>query len=196
MESLKKAVRNYWVLSAFCIVMGGALIYRPGFFTRMVGIVVGGLMALYGAASLVRYFVGHKADPERASGLVSGVIFMAAGIFVMVRPDFIPKVISLVFGCYMLVSGVVNVQEALYVKGRGEPNWLRAFLSALLTALLGISLLVNPLLIVNGAMTILGICLLVAGIMNLTGRISISRSVFRRKKEDNNGGSAEFIDID
>ena len=66
----------------------------------------------------------------------------------------------------------------------------------MLTALLGISLLVNPLLIVNGAMTILGICLLVAGIMNLTGRISISRSVFRRKKEDNNGDSAEFIDID
>ena len=148
MESLKKAVRNYWVLSAFCIVMGGALIYRPGFFTLMVGIVVGGLMALYGAASLVRYFVGHKADPERASGLVSGVIFMAAGIFVMVRPDFIPKVISLVFGCYMLVSGVVNVQEAIYVKGRGEPNWLRAFLPALLTALLGISLLVNPYIIV------------------------------------------------
>ena len=121
---------------------------------------------------------------------------MAAGIFVMVRPDFIPKVISLVFGCYMLVSGVVNVQEELYVKGRGEPNWLRAFLPALLTALLGISLLVNPLLIVNGAMTILGICLLVAGIMNLTGRISISRSVFRRKKENNDSGSSEFIDID
>ena len=57
MDTLKKAMRNYWLLSAFCIVMGGALIWKPGIFTDIVGLVVGGLMAVYGAVTLVRYFL-------------------------------------------------------------------------------------------------------------------------------------------
>ncbi len=201
METLKKAVRNYWVLSAFCVVMGAALIYKPGFFTRMVGLVVGGLMAVYGAVSLIRYFIRQKSDPDNATGLVSGIIFITAGVFIMVRPDFIPKVIALIFGCYMLISGVVNIQEALYVKGKGEPNWLRSFLPALLTSLVGILLLINPLLLADTTLRVLGVCLLVAGVLNITGCFSIGRSVFRRVKEaepfmtEKEEEPTEFIDI-
>lgn len=201
METLKKAVRNYWVLSAFCVVMGAALIYKPGFFTRMVGLVVGGLMAAYGAVSLIRYFIRQKSDPDNATGLVSGIIFITAGVFIMVRPDFIPKVIALIFGCYMLISGVVNIQEALYVKGKGEPNWLRSFLPALLTSLVGILLLINPLLLADTTLRVLGACLLVAGVLNITGCFSIGRSVFRRVKEaepfmtEKEEEPTEFIDI-
>ena len=201
METLKKAVRNYWVLSAFCVVMGAALIYKPGFFTRMVGLVVGGLMAVYGAVSLIRYFIRQKSDPDNATGLVSGIIFITAGVFIMVRPDFIPKVIALIFGCYMLISGVVNIQEALYVKGKGEPNWLRSFLPALLTSLVGILLLINPLLLADTTLRVLGACLLVAGVLNITGCFSIGRSVFRRVKEaepfmtEKEEEPTEFIDI-
>ena len=201
MDTLKKAMRNYWLLSAFCIVMGGALIWKPGIFTDIVGLVVGGLMAVYGAVTLVRYFLRAKKDPENATGLAAGIIFVTAGVFIMVRPDFIPKVIALIFGCYMLISGVVNIQESLYVKGRGEPKWLRSFLPALLTALTGILLLINPLLLTNVTLRVLGVCLLVSGIMNISGSFSIGRSIFKRSKAvypetELKHENAEFIDIE
>lgn len=201
MESLKKAVRNYWVLSAFCIVMGIALIIRPGFFTKAVGLIVGGALALYGLVSLGRYLMKAKSDPENANGLVSGILCMVAGVFIMIRPDFIPKVIALLFGCYMLISGIVNIQESLYVKGRGEDKWLRAFLPALLTSLTGILLLINPLLLADVTLRVLGICLLAAGIMNIGGSFSIGRSVFKRakqeeKKKEEKDEVPQFIDID
>ena len=200
METLKKAMRNYWVLSAFCVVMGIALIYDPHFFTRVVGLIVGGIMAVYGAIALMRYFIAHKSDPENATGLVSGIIFVTAGVFIMVRPDFIPKVIALIFGCYMLISGVVNIQEALYVKSRGEAKWLRAFLPGVLTALLGVLLFINPLLLATATLRVLGVCLLAAGILNITGSFSIGRSVFKRVKDREpynyeNEDKTEFIDI-
>lgn len=201
MESLKKALKNYWVLSAFCVVMGGALIYDPNFFTKLVGMIVGGLIALYGVISLVRYFIKAKEDPTNAFGLVTGVISCAAGVFIMVRPDFIPKVIAVLFGCYMLISGIINVQEALYIKGRGDSNWLRGFLPALLTALVGILLLINPLVLANTTLRVLGVCLLISGIMNIGGSFSIGRSVFRRAKEAKQEEAAEvkeedFVDIE
>ena len=201
MESLKKAVRNYWVLSAFCVVMGIALIYEPHFFTKVVWIIVGGVMALYGVISLVRYFIKAKEDPDNAFGLATGVISCAAGVFIMVRPDFIPKVIAVVFGCYMLISGIVNIQESVYITGRGDSKWLRAFLPALLTALVGVLLLINPLVLANTTLRVLGVCLLISGIMNIGGSFSVGRSVFKRAKEEekealNKVNKDEFIDIE
>lgn len=201
METLKKAMRNYLLLSAFCVVMGIALILKPAFFTRAVGFVVGGLMTVYGAVSLVRYFIRAKKDPGNAAGLVSGVIFVISGVFIMVRPDFIPKVIALIFGCYMLISGIFNIQESLYIKGRGDAKWLRAFLPALLTALIGILLLINPLVLADVTLRVLGVCLLAAGIMNISGSFTIGRSVFGRTRaaddedEQYQDEKTEFIDI-
>lgn len=200
MRALKKAMSNYWAVSLFCVIVGGALIYDPAFFTRMMGLFVGGLIALYGAISLLRYFIRHKTDPENASGLVTGVIFVTAGAFIMVRPDFIPKVIAVIIGIYMVISGLVNVQESLYVKGRGDNNWLRAFIPALATLLLGISLLINPLLLADATLRVLGICLLIAGIMNIGGSLFIGHSLFRRSKEaerrdKDDYDEPEFIDI-
>ena len=101
----------------------------------------------------------------------------------------------------MLISGVVNIQESLYVKGRGEPKWLRSFLPALLTALTGILLLINPLLLTNVTLRVLGVCLLVSGIMNISGSFSIGRSIFKRSKAvypetELKHENAEFIDIE
>ena len=200
MKALKKAMSNYWAVSLFCVIVGGALIYDPAFFTRMMGLFVGGLIALYGAVSLLRYFIRHKTDPENASGLVSGVILVTAGAFIMVRPDFIPKVIAVIIGIYMVISGLVNIQESMYAKGMGDTNWPGAFIPALVTALLGITLLINPLLLADATLRVMGVCLLIAGLMNIGGSISVGRSVFRRSKEaekraKNNYDKTEFIDI-
>ena len=116
MNKMKKVLGNFTVLSLFCIVMGVALIIRPDLFTRVVGLVIGGIITTMGAVALMRYFIRTKTDPDNASGLVSGVVLIVAGVFVMVRPDFIPKVIAFVFGAYMLISGITNIQGAMNLR--------------------------------------------------------------------------------
>lgn len=195
MKALKKAMSNYWAVSLFCVIVGIALIYDPSFFTRMMGLFVGGLIALYGAFSLIGYFIRHKTDPEKASGLITGVIFVTAGVFIMVRPDFIPKVIAVIIGIYMVISGVVNIQDSLEIRGMGDQNWLSSFIPALVTGLMGVSLLINPLLLTDVTLRVLGVCLLVAGVMNIGGSLSVGRSVFDRPSKKNKKSSSDFIDI-
>ena len=60
MNKMKKVLGNFTVLSVFCIVMGIALIIRPDFFTRVVGLVVGGVITAMGAVALLRYFIRTK----------------------------------------------------------------------------------------------------------------------------------------
>lgn len=175
LDHIKKLFRNYWVLSVFCIVLGVALIAKPDFFTNAIGYVVGGLLAAYGAVELVRYFLKSREDPMYATGLVAGVVLCTAGVFIMAKPDFIPKIIALTFGLYMLISGIVNLQDSLNIKSATGDKWQFSTISAVITIVIGIALVVNPLLLTDAALTILGISLLVSGISNISGCFSAGR---------------------
>ncbi len=203
MEYIKKLFRNYWVLSIFCIVLGVALIADPQFFTNAIGYVVGGLLTCYGVAELIKYFAKTRENIMYATGLVAGIILCAAGIFIIVRPDFIPKIIALIFGFYMLISGIVNLQDALNLRRAGYDSWRVSGIPAVITIIIGILLVVNPLFLTDAALTILGISLLISGLSNIFGCFSAGRSLKRMSKatrqlanRSRKNNTEEFIDID
>jgi len=197
MNKMKKVLGNFTVLSVFCIVMGIALIIRPDFFTRVVGLVVGGVITAMGAVALLRYFIRTKTDPNNASGLISGVILVLAGVFVMVRPDFIPKVIAFVFGAYMLISGITNIQGAFALKKNNSTRWTKAMVSAVLTTLAGLMLVINPILLADVTSRLMGVCLLISGMSNIGGTLLTGRNKQDPNiRFDNRDNGQKFIDID
>ena len=105
-DRLGKLFRNYWVLSVFCIVLGAALIADPHFFTRSISWLIGGLFAAYGVVYLIKYFI-NSAENNFGSDLVKGVILIAIGVFIIVRWEFIPNVIAISMGFYMLICIVI-----------------------------------------------------------------------------------------
>lgn len=169
MEFIKKMFRSYWVLSLFCVVLGVALIVDPGFFTKAICYVIGGLFLVFGAEELVRYFLKGKENPVYSSCLVRGIILAAIGVFIIARPNFIPSVIAIVFGIYMLISGIVNIQDSLNLKRAGVVEWKVSCIPAVITTAVGVVLLFNPLMLTDAAMMILGIALLISGVSNLFG---------------------------
>lgn len=198
MGYIKKLLRNYWILSVFCIIVGIALIVNPYFFTRAIGYVTGGLFAAAGAAELIKYFFKAKDNSEYSCCLVRGIILAAIGIFILVKPDFIPKVIAVSCGIYMLVSGIIRIQDSINIKRGGDDAWLVSFIPAVLTALLGFVLVFNPLAPVKAAMMILGIGLLISGVTNVVGSFTVGRKLNKldkfiksQKKSSDDG----FIDI-
>lgn len=182
MEYIKKVFRSYWVLSIFCVVLGIALIIDPNFFTDAIGYVIGGLFTAFGAVELIRYFAMGKDDQSYSSSLVRGIILAAIGIFIIIRPDFIPKVIAVVCGLYMLISGIVNIQDSLNLRRAGVESWNVSCISASVTTLVGILLLFDPLILGETAMIVLGIALLVSGVTNIFGCSTAGSKLKKVKK--------------
>jgi uncharacterized membrane protein HdeD (DUF308 family) len=150
-----------------------------------------------GAVALMRYFIRTKTDPDNASGLVSGVILVISGVFVMVRPDFIPKVIAFVFGAYMLISGITNIQGSMNLKKNSNTRWTKAMVSAVLTALAGLLLVINPIIAVDFAFRLMGVCLLISGLSNITGTLLTGGNKQNPDiRFDNRDNGQKFIDID
>ncbi|MBR2304926.1 MAG: DUF308 domain-containing protein [Ruminococcus sp.] len=190
-QRLSKLFRNYWILSVFCIVLGAALIVDPHFFTKSISWVIGGLFAAYGIVYLVKYFINSAQDSFGAD-LVKGVILIAIGVFIIVRWEFIPNVIAIFTGFYMLISSVISLQSNLRVKKAGMDGWQTATLFSVLTLAAGCVLIFNPLMGVSFAMTVLGAALLISGIANLISCFSVSRKLGHLKKSAKSGELAVY----
>lgn len=171
MSMLKKLFRNYMLLSSICIILGIALIVDPGFFTHAISYTIGGLSIGVGVVNILRFVTKGEEREQFTSSLFRGIVLCVIGIFLIAKPDFIFNVISFAFGFYMLFSGIVSITDSVDIKNGGG-NWVPSLVLSLLTSVLGMVILLNPLAPVNLAVRLLGIALLVSGVTNLMSSLS------------------------
>ena len=206
MKTVKNIFKNFWILSVFCIVLGIALIADPGFFTKTIGYIIAGLLVCYGAVMLIIYFTKSSTEGFFDNGpkLVGGLLLCAAGVFVFIQPDIISKVVAIVCGMYMLINGIVNLQGTLKMRKAGFTDWKTTGVPAMITMGVGILLVLNPMMSVSFAMTLLGICLFAAGLINLIDCSIIAHRLNKISKtsdstalavRDGRNDSTDIIDI-
>jgi uncharacterized membrane protein HdeD (DUF308 family) len=113
---------------------------------------------------------GMRAWPAggmRALSIILGVIWIILGLFVLAAP-FITFVAALafvwVFGLLLAVGGVLHTIHAFMVRGRG---FLLYLLEGLLSVVVGVILMVDPVGGVIGLTLLIGIFLLVGGVMRV-----------------------------
>lgn len=196
MKIMKKLFKNYLLLSVVCIVLGAALIADPGFFTKAISYTIGGIAIAVGVISFIQFFAKGEEKDDYASLVFRGIVLAAIGLFLIIKPDFIFKVIAFGCGFYMLFSGIVSISNAFDIKRAGQ-EWIFHMVLASVTAVLGFVILINPLAPVNAAITILGIALIVSGIANFISCVSVKRKVKdiekQLRKTDKN--DSDYIDI-
>lgn len=201
MQTVKNIFKNFWILSVFCIVLGIALIADPGFFSKTIGYIIAGLLTCYGVVMLIIYFTkSSEGFFENGTKLVGGLLLCAAGVFVFIQPDIISKVVAIVSGMYMLINGIVNLQGTLKMRKAGYPEWKTTGIPALITLGVGILLVLNPMMTFGFAMRLLGICLFVAGLINLIDCAIISHRLSKISKSESTelalrGGDSDSTDI-
>ncbi len=166
MKGLKRIFRNYMLLSAVCIIFGVALVAKPEFFTHAISYTIGGISIAVGAVHIIRFLVAGENRNAFFYALFRGIVLCAIGIFLIVKPDFIFKIIAVAFGIYMLFNGIVNLGDSFEIK-RNDGNWIPLCVLSSLTALLGILILLNPLMTVSFAGKLLGIVLVASGVTNI-----------------------------
>ena len=179
-----------------CVILGLALLISPGFFTRAISYTIGGISLGIGVLSALRFFLAGDEKGEYTSTLFRGIVLCAMGIFLIVKPDFIFKIIAIAFGLYMLFSGIVSLSDALAIR-KGSGKWQMPCVMAAITILLGIVILCDPLFTVDSAVRIMGAALLISGVTNLSGCFVGGRQLKALSKEleraEKNGG--DYIDI-
>ena len=152
-------------------VMGIVLLARPGETLYVVSMICGITMIALGVGALISYLVKDR----NMLLIILAVISVIMGIIVCVKYKSIVSILLFLFGLFILISGIVDLITSIDVKRYGFGDWIVSFLMSLVTAVLGLLIVVNPFSSSLAVIRLLGISLLVYAVLDLIAFIQVKK---------------------
>lgn len=178
MKSLLKSILSGNLFSSLLyIVLGLVLILVPGLtMTTLVRIGAGALIAT-GAFDLLRYVFHKETDGKLNNRLVTGVILVIAGGFLMSRPTLVINLVPVILGIALMIEGLVKLQRAIDLARMKYTKWLSVLLVAIISLSIGILVLTNPFNTARTLVVIIGIGLVFAGLTGIIVNLVVSGQI-------------------
>ena len=149
------------IVSVAYAVIGLVLIIRPGLTASVLCGGIGVCALIFGAARLIMYFTRRG---EYGGGeLAVGIALAAVGLLCLAAPRLVMSVLPLVLGVVLVIDGAGKFSRSLELRKLGYTHWYLTLLLALCLLIVGITLVINPFVMVETAVTFFGICLLLDG---------------------------------
>lgn len=164
---MRAAKTGYITISAIYCILGLALIIHPSFSAKLVGILCGVSLIIFGAVKILGYFSKDLFRLAFQYDLATGILLVALGIIVMIKPDNFLNLICVVLGMTVLIEGLFKIQVAMDSKRFGINRWWLIMAVAILSGIHGILLVFRPAESMTFLLILLGMSLLCNGILNL-----------------------------
>ena len=154
-------------MSVLYLGLGIFLVMKPGTALNIVCYALGGVVLACAAVQLIRYFVVERGVFQSQLTLISGIVCLALGAFLLLRSDIVVSVLPVVFGLFVIFDAIARVQNALDLRRCGYDSWKGFLLLPVLSVVLGVVLIVNPFGAMETLVMAIGIILIVEGAINL-----------------------------
>lgn len=180
-ENQRSGVGRALLSSVLMIGLGVLLFLRPDFGSSIVTTVLGWVLIGVGAVGIVTCILSW---PVLGFGQILLSVGMAAfGVFVLIRPDLLTKIIFAAVGIYLVLQGGGNLLEGFKLKKLGYSSIPSMVLAAVLL-ILGLLMVFCPGLVQNWIMMVLGGIMIACGLSNLVFR-TLAVKKLRQPKDDN-----------
>lgn len=177
------AKAGYIVMSLVFCAAGIACIANPGLSAAVIGRVLGAAMILFGAVKLVGYFSRDLYRLAFQYDLGFGLLLMALGVLVLIRPAGVLDFLFTALGIVVLTDGLYKVQIAVDAKRFGIPAWWLTLALAVAAGAVGLALVFRPWDSARLLTILLGAALLAEGILNLCVSVSTVKIVSHQQPD-------------
>ena len=180
----KKLKWNLILMSVLYLGLGIFLLMRPSTALNVVCYALGGVVLVCAAVQLVRYFAVERGIFQSQLTLISGIICLGLGAFLILRSDIVVRILPIVFGLFVIFDSLGRIQNALDLRRCEYPSW-KGFLllpvlsvvpkgfriittpSTTLSVVLGVVMILNPFGTMETLVMAIGIILIIEGAINL-----------------------------
>lgn len=192
-----KSLRNKWMLlsinAVLAIVIGLVLTLAPQDALRSMGFMAGAVIFVSGLFLVMGTFIYSQGQKTHPMWLLEGVINIALGAILMLKPTWLFEFIIMLAGIWAFVVGVLQ----LYVVVGGQHSRIRyrAWLlsSAVLSLLIGGVLLLKPALVAELMIQLLGGVSLLVGLSMAAFALQLHR-LWKNAKKDLEIQEAQVIE--
>ena len=164
---VKKLKWNLILMSLLYVGLGIFLVMKPGTALNIVCYALGGVVLACAAVQLIRYFVVERGVFQSQLTLISGIICLGLGAFLILRSDIVVSILPIVFGLFVIFDSLGRIQNALELRRCEYSSWKVFLLLAVLSVILGIVMVVDPFGTMETLVMAIGIILIIEGAINL-----------------------------
>ena len=179
---VKKLKWNLVLMSLLYLGLGVFLVMKPGTALNIVCYALGGVVLACAAVQLVRYFAVERGVFQSQLTLVSGIVCLALGAFLIIRSDIVVSILPIVVGLFVIFDAIGRVQNALDLRRCGSDSWTGFLFLPGLSVVLGVVLVANPFGAMETLVMAIGIILIVEGAINLLSALYTVLAVRRFTK--------------
>lgn len=178
---MRKAVTSFtvdYILTAIAFIMIGILfLVDPDTSGKIICYILGGILCVIGAVRTFDYFRMPVQMPDYNLGLVNGIIFVGLGVFILAKPAVVISILPIVLGIAILVDSLIKLQNAVDMLRIHENGWMYTLIVAVIAAILGVVMLVNPFKTSEALFKFGGIVFIINGIIDISALLILRNRV-------------------
>ena len=152
--------------------IGLVLLLLPSTLNNIIGFVVGGCLLIFGIIGIIKYI--RIKEYKFTSSLVSGILYSALGIIVIINPSSVISLVTICLGLYLVINGILKTVFSFNLK-KITTRWSGALVMGILTIILGLLLVINPFGSAVAITKLAGAFLVVVAIFDLVDRYIIMK---------------------
>ena len=169
-ENVYNRMIIYSLLTAIlAILVGLTLIFLPSVSNKIVGIVMGVVILIFGINAVYKYF--HRDGAKIYSlNIVFGVLYSILGVVIILYPFSVMEFVTVCLGIFIIINGATKINYGVWLKKGNEDSWLVTLVTGIFLVIIGIMLVFNPF----ASLTLTQLCgafLIIVGILNVSDTI-------------------------
>lgn len=147
-----------------CAIIGLLLLIAPQIAEAIITTMIGVVILVVGLARVAGYFLAEKTTVVGSNELAMGLIWTVGGILFLTMGSVLFALLPVFLGCFVLFGACGKFQTAMNLYRMQGSMWKIEMIAAVIFALAGILILVNPFAVVYTLLRIAGAAILLDGI--------------------------------
>lgn len=168
MESyIKKLGTNSMLISALLIIFSVFLIFNPVETLNFLIIAFGVILVVNGLMHIISYFSIKNDFRAFSFELVQGIVSIIIGFVFIMRTEEASMLLPLILGAWIIIESIMKFQLAFNLRDVPNSHWVMMLVFSIITAALGVVILLNPFSTTIAITTLGGVLLLLTEVINL-----------------------------
>ena len=164
MKKVSNALKNYIVDAILLITLGLVMLIWPQWSLQIIFKWVGIGLIVTGLIKGVIYFTKKEKKERSVSDLLVGIAQLAAGIFVVVKAEFLASYFPIVAAILLAYGAIVMIVRAVSMKDGNQNRFRLSLILGIVTLVLAVVVFAHPAMLANLMMQTAGISMIIEGI--------------------------------
>ncbi len=167
MNSIRNIKTAYVMYSAILVILGLSFAFAPDISMKTICYVIGVTAVICGVVKMVGYFINDSYGLAFQFDFALGIITILVALTLFIYPKGIVSFVDILLGLFVLIDGAFKLQTSIEAKSFGINRWWIILLTALLTVVAGMILVLNPYSSMLMLTRLLGVAFILDGVLNL-----------------------------